>query len=77
MSLRDEIDEQYKALGRDPKKLKLEGRGDKELKQILEKLKGIKYVLDLLFSEQSNTELQIEMLKVLFNTKNVEWKNKN
>jgi len=60
------IREQYDLLGRKPTLLRLEGKSVEELKVILEKLKGIKYALDLVFSPNPGEELATSVLKELF-----------
>lgn len=60
------IREQYKLIGRKPLMLHLEKRNTEELKSILEKLKGMKYALDLLFSPNPGNELATSVLKELF-----------
>lgn len=67
MGLKSEIKDLYIELGRDPnkinfKKLKAEGK----LEEVVVKLKTIRFVFDLLFSEQPNEELQVEMLNEVF-----------
>ena len=63
------IREQYELLGRRPTLLRLEGKSQEELEDILEKLKGIKYALDLMFSPDPGEELATSVLKELFTNK--------
>lgn len=67
-----EIRTVYISLGRDPNQLKLGGKTDAELKEILDKLKTIKYAFDLLFSPTPGVELAKEMIAVTFKKKNGE-----
>lgn len=67
-----EIRAVYLSLGRDPNQLKLGGKTDEELKEILDKLKTIKYAFDLLFSPTPGVELAKEMIAVTFKKKDGE-----
>jgi len=64
-----EIKEVYLSLGRDPAKLKLEGKTEEQLAEMLDKLKAIKYSLDLVFSPNPGVELAKEMLRTTFKLK--------
>ena len=70
--MKEEIKEVWIALGRDPKKLKIDGKTDEELEDILKKLKTIKYAFDMIFTTNPGVDLAVGLLRETFNIKDEE-----
>ncbi len=67
LEAKKQIKKVWVGLGRDPNKLNLSKKNPKQLKEVLTKLKAIKYSFDLLFSPDPGVELAKEMLSITFN----------